>query len=135
MEQKTLAESVANKIPYLFQRDFLVKQLEPEKVKKEFHTPVSKGETDKDGVKAKDYDEVKTEVKEVDSDWRKGIVIAIPNDYKNQSNRDELYLRPLDIKLGDTVVYRANNRYFDLIKDTVLVSAFDILAVEKTSEN
>ena len=72
VDQSKLAQSVAEKIQYEFNREFLVKPLPIEKVKKEFTTPVSTGKhEDKDGIEANDYDEVKTEVKEVGSDFMK----------------------------------------------------------------
>ena len=83
MDQATLAEDVANKIKYDFFDYFLVKPLDPIKVKKEFSKPVSAGTPTEDanGIKAQDFDNVETEVKEVDSDYRKGVVIKRPAFY------------------------------------------------------
>lgn len=126
IDQAQLAESVADKIGYVFVDNFLVKQLEPIKVKKEFSKPVSdKAPTkDKDGVEAIDYDKVETEVKEVDSDFRKGVVLKVPASYTFDANR------PTDIKVGDVVLFRDRGAaYFDLLKDSRLVSLFNIIAI------
>ena len=42
IDQSVLAEDVASKIPYEFRDFFLIKPLDPVKVKKEFSTPVAK---------------------------------------------------------------------------------------------
>ena len=72
MDQSQLAESIANKIEYSFTDAFLVKLLDPIKVKKEFSKPVDVKPAKKDdnGVEAVDFDKVETEVKEVESDFR-----------------------------------------------------------------
>ena len=63
VDQSVLAEDVSNKIKYEFVDAFLVKPLDPIKVKKEFSKPVAKSEPtkDKNGVVAQDFDEVETE--------------------------------------------------------------------------
>lgn len=136
MEQGTLANSISEKIPYEFSRVFLVKPLPVEKVKKEFTVPVEKGKTtDDNGVEAVNFSETKTEVKEVDSDFMKGIVLKVPHDYMNQMKYIDDKLKPIEINVGDTLIFRRSNRYFDLVKDTRLVEIYDIIAVEKTSGN
>lgn len=122
IDQAALAEDVAKHIKYLFFDYFLVKPLEPVKVTKEFSKPVSTGEAeDKNGVKAQDFDSVETEVKEVESDYRKGVVIKRPSYYDKE-----------DIKVGDVVLFKdiAGLR-FDLVKDSRLLRLFDIIGVEK----
>lgn len=134
MEQETLAKSVAEKIPYEFMRYFLVKPLPVEKIKKEFDVPVAKDKkTDENGIEAEDFDEVAKEVKEVDSDYMKGIVLKVPYDYAHQLENSEDKYRPMEIKVGDTLIFRRSKAYFDLIKDTMTVASFDIMAVQKTS--
>lgn len=136
MEQGTLATSVSEKIPYEFNRSFLVKPLPMEKIKKEFTVPVEKEKTtDDNGVEAVNFDETKTEIKEVESDFMKGIVLKVPHEYKNQSSGSEERFKPMEISVGDTLIFRRSARYFDLVKDTKLVELFDIIAVEKTSGN
>ena len=77
IDQSPLAESVAENIKYEFLDFFLVKPLDPVKVKKEFSKPVTTGTPAKDanGIEAQDFENVETEVKEVDSDYRRGIVL------------------------------------------------------------
>ena len=123
MDQSALAQDVASKIKYEFLDHFLVKPLEPIKVKKEFSKPVSTGTPveDANGVKAENFDSVETEVKEVESDYRKAIVLKRPAYY----DKDE-------IKVGDIVILRDTaGLRFDLLKDSRLIRLYDILGVEK----
>lgn len=123
IDQSALAESVAKSIPYEFMDYFLVKPLDPVKVKKEFSKPVSTGTPTEDanGVKAEDFDNVETEVKEVDSDYRKGVVIKVPMFYNDDK-----------IKVGDVVVFKEIvGLRFDLVRDSRLIRTFDILGVER----
>ena len=132
IDQSQLAEDLSAKIQYSFAKSFLVKPLEPVMVKKEFDKPVVKDDApkkDENGVEAVDYDGVETEVKEVESDFRKGVVLKIPFDYQRQMEDDKFPAMP--IKVGDILVYKNSYaRWFDLLKDTHLVSQFDIVAVE-----
>lgn len=132
IDQSQLAEDLSAKIQYSFAKSFLVKPLEPVMVKKEFDKPVAKDDTpkkDENGVEAVDYDGVETEVKEVESDFRKGVVLKIPFDYQRQMEDDKFPAMP--IKVGDILVYKNSYaRWFDLLKDTHLVSQFDIVAIE-----
>lgn len=76
---------------------FLVKPLEPVKVKKKISEPVAKDtkpKKDKDGIEAVDYDEVKTEIKEVDSDFSRAVVLKLPYEYTHPYS-DERYSRCL----------------------------------------
>ena len=135
MDQSQLAESVSDKITLEFAREFLVKPLEPVMVKKEFSKPVSKDNTptqDESGVEAIDYDDVETEVKEVESDFRKGVVLKIPTEYSFQCKDEKFGGSLIDIKVGDIVLYPARSgRWFDQIKDAQLVRIYDIIAVER----
>lgn len=130
IDQSVLAEDVANKIKYEFRDFFLVKPLDPVKVKKEFSTPVAKTETavkDDNDIEAQDYDEVKTEVKEVDSDYRRGIVLKCPEYYKPDPESNEK-----GIKIGDIVLFKDTaGMFFDLVKDSKLIRLYDIVAVER----
>lgn len=130
MDQAELAQSVSDQIKYVFMDYFLVKPLDPIKVKKEFSKPVSTGTPveDANGVEAQDFDSVETEVKEVNSDYRKGVVIKRPTYYDIPS--DDSTLR--DIKVGDIVIFRdAAGLRFDLVKDSRLLRLYDILGIEK----
>ena len=132
VDQSVLAEDVASKIPYSFLDFFLVKPLDPIKVTKEFSKPVATGAPTKDenGIEAQDYDKVETEVKEVNSDYRKGIVLKRPMYYEQMianENQDGV-----EIKVGDVVLFRDTaGSYFDLLKDSKLIRQYDIIGVEK----
>lgn len=132
IDQGALAESVSEKINYTFLDHFLVKPLDPIKVKKEFSKPVSTGTPveDANGVKAQDFDNVETEVKEVDSDYRKGVVIKLPMYYTEEQQTEHPTERP--IKVGDIVIFSDTaGRWFDLVKNTRLLRQYDILGIEK----
>ena len=128
IDQSELAQSVAENIPYRFFDFFLVKPLDPIKVTKEFSKPVSTGTPveDANGVEAQDFDRVETEVKEVDSDYRKGVVITLPL-YYDDPNFNGIKLNVGDIVLfNDTVGLR-----FDLLKDSRLLRMYDLVGAEK----
>lgn len=127
MDQSELAGSVAKSIPYNFFDFFLVKPLDPIKVTKEFSKPVSDSAPKKDenGVEAQDFDKVETEVKEVDSDYRKGVVIKCPTYYDEPGAK-------MHAQVGDIVIFRETaGMRFDLIKDSRLLRLYDILGIEK----
>lgn len=132
IDQSLLAEDISNKIKYEFIDTFLVKPLDKVKVKKEFSKPVSldkKPTKDKAGIEAIDYDKVETEVKEVDSDFREGIVLKVPYAYQQYMEKEELKAMP--IKVGDTIVYRdIHGVYFDLLKDSQMLKQYDIIAIK-----
>ena len=130
IDQSVLAEDVASKIKYQFLDYFLIKPLDPIKVKKEFSKPVdTKLSKDEDGIEAQDFDKVETEVKEVDSDYRKGIVLKCPLYYENSDDDAKKYQY---IKIGDTIIFReAAGLRFDLLKDSRLIRQYDILGIEK----
>lgn len=114
MEDKVL-ETVINGIGYVPLKDILIKPLEPIKINKEVTEAIGTGEKDVDGYEKFD---TKTEVKEVESEWRLGIVLSIPES-----------LNITDFKVGDTVVYNKKfSKEFDLFKDSQLVKAYDIVA-------
>ena len=131
VDQSVLAEDVSNKIKYEFVDAFLVKPLDPIKVKKEFSKPVAKSEPtkDKNGVVAQDFDEVETEVKEVDSDYLTGIILKIPVSYTKMKNDSGHNFMLCDYSVGDTVVFRSTaGLQFDLLKDSRLLKIYDIIA-------
>ena len=134
IDQSPLAESVSENIKYNFLDFFLIKPLDPIKVKKEITKPVSTGTPveDANGVKAQDFNDVETEVVEVNSDYRRGIVLKRPV-FFDDPNRDPEKLGPLpDIKIGDVIVFRdAAGMQFDLLKDSRLLRLYDILGTEK----
>lgn len=129
IDQSPLAEDVAKSIKYDFLDYFLVKPLDPVKIKKEFSKPVSKGEATKDaeGIEAVDFDEVETEVKEVNSDYRRGIVLKRPLYY----NGSDVIGTSSEIKVGDVVLFRDTaGLQFDLLKDSRLLRLYDIFGLE-----
>ena len=121
-DQTKVAESVSDHIKYERLTKFLVKPLPLKKVKKEFVVPIpvdKKPKKDKDGVEAIDFEGTKTETREVDCDYREGIVLKVPHQYKDT-----------DIKVGDTIAYpNRAAQYFDLVKDTQIVCIYDVVAV------
>lgn len=134
IDQSELAESVAKSIPYEFLDYFLIKPLDTIKVKKEFSKPVEAvPHKDKNGVEAQDFDKVETEVKEVDSDYRKAVIIKRPISYVKQLTDPEQskYIAE-EIKVGDVVIIRdTSGLRFDLLKDSRLVRTYDILGFER----
>lgn len=136
INQTKLAESVAEKIQYNFREDFLVKPLAPIKVEKEFQVPVGKTDKpkkDKNGVTAVDYDDVKTEIKEVEADYRLAVVLKTPHNYSLESTSNH---KPFEINIGDVVVYQNRaGRAFDLLKDSALVRIYDIVGTMETKSN
>lgn len=131
IDQSAVATTVSEGIKYNFLEDFLVKPLDPVIVKKEFKTPVSKGEsTDDSGTTAEDYDDVATEVKEVESDYREGVVLKVSERYKQWMTDEKTSQYPINV--GDIVVFRATaGRYFDLFKDSLMLKSYDIVAVKQ----
>lgn len=126
IDQSELAQTVGEQIKYNFFDYFLVKPLDPIKVTKEFSKPVSSAPTkDENGIEAQDFDKVETEVKEVDSDYRKGVVIKCPTYYDEPGAK-------MHAHVGDVVIFRDTaGLRFDLIKDSRLLRLYDILGIEK----
>lgn len=130
IDQTALAEDVSSQIKYEFLDFFLIKPLDPIKVKKEFSKPISTGTPIKDanGIEAQDFEDVEVEVKEVDSDYRRGVVLKIPAYYTNSENVKS-YER---IKIGDIVIFKdTTGMRFDLLKDSRLLRQYDILGIER----
>lgn len=136
IDQTQLAEDLSSKIKYDFTKQFLVKPLDPVMVKKKISEPVAKDtkpKKDEDGIEAVDYDEVKEEIKEVESDYKRGVVLKLPFSYTHPYDDDKIKQMP--IKVGDVIIYRSFRiTYFDLLKDSQLVDIYDIVAVEEVSE-
>lgn len=129
IDQSQLAEDLSSKIKYNFLDYFLVKPLDPIKVKKTFSKPVSNSKPNKDatGIEAIDYDEVETEVKEVNSDYRRGVVLKRPLYYETSDAIGTEH----EIKIGDIIVFRdAAGSTFDLLKDSKLIRQYDVIAIE-----
>lgn len=116
MEDKVL-ETVINGLEFDFLKDALIKPLPPVMLSKEVTEQVPTGEKDEEGFEK--YD-TKTEVKEVESEWSTGIILALPPTSDNS------------IQVGDTVVYNKKfAKEFDLFKDSLLVKTYDIIAKKR----
>lgn len=130
VDQKILAEDVSSKINYEMRQFFLVKPLDPIMVEKEFSTPVPKDTEVKDGIEATNYDEVVTEIKTVESDFAQGIVLKIPYEYLEMQKDNRYFMMPINI--GDTIIFRNKTKMnFDLLKDSILVDSYAIIAVKR----
>ena len=110
-------KTVVNGVKFTFEKDFLVKPLEPIMIEKNYTEQVPNGKKDEEGNNLYDVKETK---KSVESDFKKGIIIAIPTVYDGS------------LTLGDTVVYpKKFAKEFDLFKDSELVKPYDIVAKVK----
>ena len=130
VDQTALAEDVASKINYEVYSKFLVKPLDPVMVKKEFSKPIAEDtKKDENGIEATDYNEVETEIKEVESDFRRGVVLKVPYNYQQQM-KDEKF-PALPIHAGDIIIYKNNQAtWFDMLKDSQFVDGYSIYAIE-----
>lgn len=134
IDQSQLAEDVSSKISYEFNDVFLVKPLPDVMVKKEFSKlPENKKPVaDENGVEAVELEdnEVETEIKEVPSNFCKGVVLKVPYGYTQQM-KDEKY-PAMSIKIGDILIYkRMDAQYFDLLKDTQIIRMYGVLGIER----
>ena len=110
-------ETVIEGIEYTFEKDILVKPLGPVMVTKEYEEQIPTGEQDEEGFNK--Y-EVKKHTKEVESDFAKGIVLALPQSVESNLN------------VGDIIVFpRKFAKDFDLFKDSQLVKPYDVVAKVK----
>ncbi len=128
VDQHKLAEDLSKKIKFEFRDYFLVKPLDPIMVTKTFTKPKDTNEPIKDdnGVEAVDFNEVETETKQVESDFKKGVVLKVPASFYADNNVKD------SIKVGDVIVFSATaGRGFDLLKDSKLIRYYDIIAVEE----
>ena len=116
MTDKEMIEAM--NLPFKTIDTVLIKPLAVEKVTKTFMQPNEKGKVDKKtNASLAEFKEV---TKEVDSIFRKGIVLALPINSKE-----------LPYQVGDCVVYRASLGVdFDMFKDSQLIRMYDILAVD-----
>lgn len=116
VELKSSLELVINGINYDFTRDCLLKPLEEVLVSKEITSKVETGEKDEDG---NELYETKTEVKDIPSMFKKGILLKVPYGFDESQSL---------FKVGDTVLYYGGTtREFDLFKDSVLIQQFNIV--------
>lgn len=123
-----IAEDLNKKITSEFIRCFLIKPLTPKKVKVEYTEPLTdkKETTDDNGVSAKDYSKVEKKQVEADAEYREGIVIKVPVEYKKTVEAGNAE----NIKPGDKIIYhRRSATNFDLYKDSILIYPYDIVAI------
>lgn len=126
---RTSLDVVVDGIEYEFTQEILVKPLDKIMLVKEVTTMTEQkddeGKVVRDESGAVQYDTV-TEEKEVASVWRKGIVLALPNQTVGMK------LEEFPCKVGDTIVYNGNGvTEFDLFKTSILISPFSVRAVVK----
>lgn len=120
---ENIANYLKDRIPYNMCKDVLVKPLEQIMIKKEFRVPVVDDTVVEEGEVIHEYENTAVEVKEVPSNFAKGIVLKTP--LTNNGGAE------LPFNVGDTIVY--NNRFsieFDIFKNSVLVKPYDIVAIE-----
>ena len=131
IDQKPLAEDISNKIKYEFLDYILVKPLDPIIVEKEFSKPISNDTPKKDenGVEAVDFENVEKEIKQVESDYRKGIVLKMPLSTQKEYGGEKFTSA---FGIGDIIIFRERSAgFFDLLKDSRLVRYYDVIAVER----
>ena len=110
-------ETVIEGIEFTFEKDIIVKPLVPVMITKEYEEHFPTGEQDEAGFNK--Y-EVKKHTKEVESDFAKGIVLAIPTSIE------------CSVSVGEIIVYpKKFAKAFDLFKDSQLVKPYDIVAKVK----
>lgn len=118
---KLLLDSVIAGLNYKPCKELLVKPLPANMVQKEFTVPVETGEVDEEGFKSYDTE---VEVQEVESSLREGIILAVPDQFK------DTYM------IGQHIVFPMKYAYsFDLFKDALLVKAHDIIGWVLTNDN
>lgn len=124
MDQSALAESVASSLKFSVLKDVLIKPLDPIMIEREIEVPVPAGTVEiEEGVEATEYEEIKKEIREVESAFAKGIVLLTP-----PTTGDNVW----PFKAGDTIYYNKRmSAEFDVLKDSRLVKPYDIIAIEK----
>ena len=131
-QRRELANTLSKDIEYDFFDYYLVKPMPKIKVMKEFSKPIAEeNKKSDDDIQAIDYDKVETETKEVDSDFRRGIVLKLPKNYKGRTElNEEKTDNVADIKIGDIILFRDRSYIpFDLLKDSMLIKHWDIIAI------
>ncbi len=122
IDQDKVLDDVINKIEYTMIKDILVKPLDTPKVMKHIVEQIPTDKIDEE-TKATIY-ETKESDKEVDSAFRKGIVLRLPSNMPDNS----------PIEVGDIVVFPYKFSIdFDLFKDSMLVKPYDVIALTKRS--
>ena len=123
VDNKVLANAVNEKLEYSFAKHFLVKQLDAKKVLKTLTKPEPTGEKDDDGD---DIMEMVSREVEVDSYYREGVILDIPESYKQMPEKT------FNLEIGDVIVYSERSAVpFDLFKDSVAIELYNIIGKRK----
>ena len=127
MDNRTLANVVADKLEYDFATLILVKPLPVEMTYKTLTVPEDSGEKSEDGEAI-----MQMTIKEVETEslFRKGVVLSIP--LSLQKLKENGTSTGIDYTIGDTIVYPSKRSMdFDLFKDSALVAPFEVIAKTK----
>ena len=120
--ENELLESVISTIEYEFVKDILVKPLDAIMVKTEFEEQIPTGEKDEEGFNLYDTKKI---TKDVESDFAKGLILALPKEYKPIEGQEPL-------KEGNVIIYpKKFAKHFDLFRDSQLVKPYDVIAIVK----
>lgn len=120
MEEDKILKTVVDSLEYEMLVDVLVKPLPVDMITKEVLEPRPTGKKVKDelGLEVEELGEPEKVIKEVESNFRKGIVLALPSTWNDDR-----------IKIGDTVIFPKNQAiYFDLYKDSMLVKGYTLIS-------
>lgn len=115
-----LAKSIESFLGYKFTMNILIKPLDKIMVKKEITEMIPTGERDENGI---NQYETKTEIKDVESKFAKGIIISIPVTLDSEQWGG--------LEVGDEILYiGAQGTDFDVYKDSKLVNIGSVVAIK-----
>ena len=120
---KQLVEYLYADLEYeMMDMDLLVKPLEPVMVKKIL---TELDEKKNKNLKVGQLMHTKQITKEVQASYRKGVILAMGPNVNNGGG--------YNVSIGDTIVFpaTAENRLFDLYRDSIIISKYDIKAKVK----
>jgi co-chaperonin GroES (HSP10) len=120
---KQLVEYLYADLEYeMMDMDLLVKPLEPVMVKKIL---TELDEKKNKNLKVGQLMHTKQITKEVQASYRKGVILAMGPNVNNGGG--------YNVSIGDTIVFPAalENRLFDLYRDSIIISKYDIKAKVK----
>lgn len=124
VSNKVLAMNVSNGIKYEFAKAYLVKQMDAIKINKPILVPVPTGEKDEEG---NDLTEMVSEDREVESVFREGIVLKVPESLKG--------VELTKYNVGDSILFRyIRATDFDLLPGSALVDPFDVIGKSTKNE-
>lgn len=119
---------INEKLGFKLRRRVIIKPLEVTKITVEREVPIyltdENGEYIKDENGIRRYEETEKITEEVESNYRKGIIIKMPYDLKQEE------LDVLGIKEGDVVMYHYTaGQPFDQVKDSIFMDPYNIIAI------